>query len=166
MKKLFIIAMCLVSLGLASCNKEKANEQFIGNYAGAISGDVVVEIAMPGVQADPVSLGNQSMDVVLQLTAGENDDEVIANYELEGEVFSLKGVCNGTHVDFDPFQESMTIEGEEMDFLLNLQGDLVGNNLNVTGDVKAEGSIVVDEQIPFPVPVVISSTMTGALVKQ
>lgn len=162
MKKLFIIAMCLVSLGLASCNKEKENEKFIGNYAGTISGDVVMTTPL---MEEPFVLEDQGFDVSLLLTAGGQDDEVVASVDLDGEIFSVKGLCNGTHVDFDPFSQNVAVEGQDMNFLVNLKGDLNGNNLDVAGNVKAEGSITL-EDFPIPIPVVVTADMTGTLIKQ
>lgn len=169
MKKLFIIAMCLVSLGLASCNKEKANEQFIGNYEGTLMGETLVSFNIPGMPAqEPMSLGEMELPVTIQMVAGDKDNEVIASYIDEtGTAYSMKGIIDGNFVDFEPYTVTAPIEeyGSEMEVTLDLEGTLEGNNLNTVGKVTANGSINEPEIFPMPIPVVINVDVNGVLVK-
>lgn len=169
MKKLFIIAMCLVSLGLASCNKEKENEKFIGNYEGTLMGETLVSFNIPGMPAqEPMSLGEMELPVTIQMVAGDKDDEVIASYIDEtGTAYSMKGIIDGNFVDFEPYTVTAHIEeyGSEMEVTLDLEGTLEGNNLNTVGKVTANGSINEPEIFPMPIPVVINVDVNGVLVK-
>lgn len=170
MKKLFVIAMCLLSLGFASCHKDKdngnenTNEKFIGNYAGEIVINGTIEVTIFGeTQTQP--LDEQKTDIELKITAGNENDEVIANFEMEGQPVNIKGKCKNNHVDFEPVSKTIDYEGQQINCTFSMKGDLDGNTLNVNGNINATGTLT-DPQIPMPVPFVVKANMSGPLARQ
>lgn len=170
MKKLFIIAMCLLSLGFASCHKDKdngnenTNEKFIGNYAGEIVINGTIEVTIFGeTQTQP--LDEQKTDIELKITAGNENDEVIANFEMEGQPVNIKGKCKNNHVDFEPVSETIDYEGQQINCTFSMKGDLDGNTLNINGDINAKGTLT-DPEIPLPMPFVLKANMSGPLARQ
>ena len=170
MKRLFIIAMCLLSLGFASCNKdndnenENTNEKFIGNYAGEIAINGTIEATVLG-QTQTMPLDSLNADIELKITAGNEKDEVIASFEMEDQPVNIKGKCKNNHVDFDSVSQTLTYEGQEIDCTISMKGDLDGNTFNVNGDINATGTLTLP-QIPMPVPVVVKANMSGPLARQ
>lgn len=164
MKKLFIIAMCLVSLGFASCKKENSNANFIGNYRGNIQ---FVGTATMTVMGQTVQHPVQETidDFSLSLSAGSNGNEVLATVNIEESHYQVKGNCKGDAVEFEklPISEHIengtTVEGE-----LKMNGVLNGTNLVLTGTMTAHGTIV-DEELPMPMPASFTANMNGTLHK-
>ena len=170
MKRLFIIAMCLLSLGFASCHKDKdndnenTNEKFIGNYAGKIAINGTIETTVFG-QTQTMPLDSLNADIELKITAGNENDEVIANFEMENQPISVKGKCKNNHVDFDSVSKTIVYEGQDIDCTFSMKGDLDGNTLNVDGYINATGTLTLP-QIPMPMPVVVKANMSGPLARQ
>lgn len=154
--------MCLLSLGFTSCHKDdnkdngKANEKFIGNYAGSVTVTGQAEVTFMGM-TQTVPMDPQSAVLTFQLTAGDNDDQVIAKLDLDGQIFNTKGTCKDNEVTFDDVKETINLEETKIDFnLTNFKGNLDGNDLKLTGDIDAQGPIVVEEMS-------LDAKITGAL---
>lgn len=167
MKRLFIIAMCLLSLGFASCHKDKdnnnenSNEQFIGNFAGEIAINGTIETSVYG-QAQSMPL-DYKVDIELRITAGNENDEVIANFDMEDQPFSVKGKCKNNHVDFEPYKNNISYEGQQIDYTFNMKGDLDGDTFNVSGDFNATGNLAIEGT---PMAVVVKANLSGPLARQ
>lgn len=164
MKKLFIIAMCLVSLGFASCKKENSNANFIGNYRGNIQLVGTGTMTVMG-QAMQIPFQETIDDFSLSLSAGNNGNEVLATVNIEESHYQVKGNCKGDVVEFEKLalsgldEDGTIAEGE-----IKMNGVLNGANLVLTGTLTAHGTVV-DEEYPMPMPVSLTANMNGTLHK-
>ena len=105
MKRTLFALVCVLAL-FASCNKEKPNERFIGNYKAAemnltatVHADQtsgLIESAIDG-QEVPVTFENVALNVV----AGEKKDQVVAYMTIEGDTYQFNGTCSGDVIDFE-----------------------------------------------------------------
>ena len=140
------------------------NDKFIGNYAGEIVINGTIEVTIFGeTQTQP--LDEQKTDIEMKITAGNENDEVIANFEMEGQPANIKGKCKNNHVDFEPVSETIAYEGQQINCTFIMRGNLDGNTLNVSGNINATGTLT-DPQIPMPVPFVVKANMSGPLARQ
>lgn len=135
---------------------ETENYKFVGNYAGSLEGEVSIEIM------GQTQVNNIEYDAQLELLAGENDDEVMANYIQDGTEYNVKGTCNGNTVTFEPITVTYSETGSDMEIEINLKGTINGNSLFIEGTAETQGEI----QIPMPVPFVMHININGTLDKQ
>ena len=159
MKRSFIIALCCFTVLLASCNKEKPNEKFIGDYEGSglINGTMTVlnynqefnDIAIP---------------MKINLAAGDDKDKVILTYineELD-ETYTTTGTITNNDVDFDPVEINTLIETYEVHATLDLAGTLTGTILTMSGAVTGGGTYT---DGGLSLPYTIEGNLTGNLNK-
>ena len=147
MKRTFLALVCVLAL-FASCNKEKPNEKFVGNYkaesmelkATLESSDQTVQSLVNG-QEIPVNFD----DVLLSITAGNKKDEVTAVMTVEGDNYTFKGTCSGDVIDFE--QTTLVIEKDEI---------IQGFNFSLSAVVDASAKLNSDGQLLY------SATFTGS----
>lgn len=159
MKKALAIILCIVAVCFASCNKENANQKFIGNYSGNMTAILTLSAIGQQMNTDPIEVPTE-----LQISAGNSGDKVVALFTIEEETRTLTGTANDNVVDFDPLVIDAVVEGLEVSMTIDLDGILDGTSLNVTGNINGSGTIV-DEQLPMPMPFTASGTANGILNK-
>lgn len=160
MKKALAIVMCIVAVCFASCNKEKSKQKFIGNYRGELNGSVVMTIPVIG----EIPFDSLTMDLSMEISAGNADNKVVAKCPLNDEVYTINGTTKNNVVSFEPLVIKRSEEGAEANVSIDLTGTLDGNKLNVNGKISGQGTAV-DEMFPTPVNVTISGILTGTLNK-
>lgn len=158
MKKLFIIAMCILSIGFVSCKKENAavapaNERFVGVYEGQARLEGNVNLSFLGQQfineIDSISV------VTCKIVAGEKDNEVIATIA----DFTQKGVCTENHIEF----EQAAFEGLPIPCIQTMAADLNEGALILKSEIKGDDDYQ-EEGITIHCSVLIK--MEGELAKQ
>lgn len=165
MKKALAIILCIVAVCFASCNKEKPNQKFIGNYQGKVTGNITIKGQIPGMEPQEMPFDSLEMDLAMSITAGNKDDKVVANCTIMEETHTLNGTVNGDAVDFDPLTISRDIEGSHANITIDLSGNKVNEStLNIAGNITGDGTAVID-LIPIPIPVTFNGTINGTLNK-
>ncbi len=160
MKKALAIILCVVAVCFASCNKEKPNQKFVGNYQGDVTANFTITALGQVLPMDPVE-----MPMTMNITAGTNDDEIVAICTIQEETRTLNGTVNGDAVDFSPLVINEDIEGSQVNITIDLDGNKVNENtLNVGGSISGDGNIITDD-IPMPIPVTMTGTASGVLNK-
>jgi len=133
--------VCLLAV-FASCNKEKPNEKFVGNYKAEsmeLKATLHTTAQLGGLEN---MINGQEMpvafeDVALNVTAGSKKDEVTAVMTVEGDNYTFKGKCNGDVIDFE--QTTLIIKKDE-----SSQGFKVDINAKVDASAKldSEGKLL------------------------
>ena len=139
---------------------ETENYKFVGHYAGTLIGDPTIEI-----MGQAQEMGSIEYDAELEILFGENDDEVVAYYVLDGNEYQAKGSCSGNNVDFEPITVEYEELGNNMSIDINLSGVIEGSNLHITGNAEGEGEIVIPE-LPMPIPCIMHINFDGVMEKQ
>ena len=155
MKKALLAMVCVLAM-FASCNKEKPNEKFIGNYKAddmELKATLHTTAQLGGLenminnQEFPVSFDN----VALNVAAGDKKNEVSAVMTIEGDNYSFEGTCNGDVIDFDMtviniHKSDFAVPGSQFDIeatieasaKLNSEGQLLySGTFTGTGTIKA-----------------------------
>lgn len=150
MKRTFLALVCVLAL-FASCNKEKPNEKFVGNYKAddmELKATISTTATLPGGienmfngQELPVSFD----DVALNVTAGNKKDEVTAVMTIEGDNYTFKGTCNGDVIDFE--QTAIHIIASDV--------AVAGSNFDINATIDASAKLNSDGQLLY------SGTFTG-----
>lgn len=96
------------------------------------------------------------------MTATDQESQVSISLTYDGVTYSTFGTINGTHIDFDPFDVDVEIEGSAVTGTIDLEGDKTSNVLIVTGTIEGQGTVTI-EDIPFPVPVTMSGIVNGEM---
>lgn len=143
---------------------ETENYKFVGNYAGSLTAHVSAEAEIMG-QQQQVDLGDMEYDTNLELLAGENDNEVMAHYDLEGTEYTVKGICQGNEVTFDPIHVTYSEGANNMEIDINLTGTIDGITLHISGNAETEGEIEMPG-FPMPIPCTMHININGTLDKQ
>ena len=161
MKKALAIILCAVAVCFASCNKEpeeKPNQRFVGNYSGDVTANFNISALGQAVPMEPVE-----MPMTMSITAGSNDNEIVAICTIQEEARTLTGTVNGDAVDFSPLVINENIEGSQVNITIDLDGNKVSENtLNVAGNMSGEGTLLVEG---YPIPVTMTGTASGVLNK-
>lgn len=150
MKRTLLALVCVLAL-FASCNKEKPNEKFIGNYEAdnmELKATISTTATLPGGienmfngQELPVSFD----DVDLIVTAGSKKNEVTAVMTIEDDSYTFNGTCSGDVIDF----EQTTIH------ILASDVAVVGSNFDITAVIDASAKLNSEGQLLY------SGTFTG-----
>ena len=159
MKKALAIALCVLAVCFASCNKEKPNQQFVGNYHGNVTANLTIAALNTTMPMEPTD-----MEMTMNITAGAKDDEIVAVCTIQEETRTLNGIVSGNDVDFDPLIINENVEGSQINITIDLNGTLAGTVLNVNGTITGSGTIIYDD-FSTPIPVTLTGTASGALNK-
>lgn len=135
------------------------NAFFVGNYQGvAFVEGTVASTSVP--YSYPIS--TDVMPVSAIISAGEQADQVVIELNYDGIVYSTTGIIEGNHVDFEPFDINLVIDGSSYNGTLDLEGEKTADVLDVTGAVEASGNAYV-EGFPVSIPVILSGTVHGEM---
>ena len=159
MKKALAIILCVVAVCFASCNKEKPNQKFIGNYNGDVTAEYKLSALGYDLDGDPLET-----NLTMVISAGQKDDQVVAICTIEDESRTVNGTVTDNFVDFDPLVINEDIEGSQVNITVDLNGTLNDNVMNVTGTLAGSGTIIYEE-FPTPIPFTMTGTVNGALNK-
>lgn len=161
MKKALAIILCVVAVCFASCNKEpeeKPNQRFIGNYQGNVTIDFTISALGQVLPMEPVET-----PMAMNITAGSNDNEIVAICTIQEEARTLNGTVNGDAVDFSPIDINENIEGSQVNITIDLDGNKVNENtLNISGSLSGDGNYNADG---LSIPVTMTGTASGVLNK-
>lgn len=157
MKKALAIVLCVLAVCFASCNKEKPNQKFVGNYNGEMIADITISALGQSMPIDSVA-----MPLNMEITAGNKNDEVVAICTIEEEECTFNGIVNGDNVDFDKTTISKEVEGSLVDLTIDLNGTLAGAILNVNASLEGSGNVVMEG---YQIPVTLTGKAYGALNK-
>ena len=148
MKRTMLTIVCLLAL-FASCNKEKTNEKFVGNYA-ADKMEISGKITIPVMGEQDISFSLQG--VFLEIKAGNKRNEVLGYMKFsqdgENKEYEMKGTCTDKVIDFEETTVQLkNISGTDADLTLKVSG--VGNlnesssftELIYTGTFTGSGSV-------------------------
>lgn len=144
MKRTFLALLCVLAL-FASCNKEKTNEKFVGNYF-ADKMEISGKINSPQMGEQDISFPMQ--DVFLEIKAGNKRNEVLGymkfSQDSENKEYEMKGTCTDKVIDF----EETTVQ------LKNI------SNLGVDLTLKVDGVCNLNESSSFT-ELIYNGTFTG-----
>lgn len=146
MKKALLAMVCLLAV-FASCNKEKPNEKFIGNYkADNMELKATLKTTDPTAQQliDGQELPVAFDDVLLSISAGDKKDKVAAVLTVEGDNYTFNGTCSGDVIDFE--QTTLVIEKD---------GGAQGFKFKINAVVDASAKLNSEGQLLY------SGTFTG-----
>ena len=169
MKKLFIIAMCLLSLGISSCKKDSKNDDnsIAGTYKGAIKGTPTVQALDPITQQPlplPFEVPEINQNVELLLEAGATDIDYKATIKSDFFTFSADCTSDGKDIFFAPFQADVNYNGIQIKPWITPSGKIDGNNINFTCDILYSGEMNLDI-LPMPILLNLEASLTGTLTK-
>ena len=128
---------------------EKPNAKFVGHYDGdaLINGTYDINVT----NMDPIHdvMTNQPFPTILDIEAGEENDEVIATVTINDQTDKVVGTVNGYKVTFEAINETYTMHynynGMDIPIVLNMTynitGTLNGNQLELEGNCKGNGDI-------------------------
>ena len=147
------------------CN-EKPNAKFVGHYEGVAlaTGKMEAEITGIGVQPIQDEFTDREVPVILDLTEGENINEVVGTCKMNDREMTCKGTVDGNKLVFEAVNDVITFEynmgpmtinpeinvtytivGTLVESQFDLEGTCTGNgNLNygfVNGTIKLESSV-------------------------
>jgi hypothetical protein len=166
MKKALLVIMCCVALVFCSCNKEEANEKFVGTFSGKTTATATVIF--------PQLSMSETMDEEFYLTmviaAGEESDQVIATCSFEDEAFTLNGTVDGDNVDFETISTNIneSVDGMsiQVSTSIDLNGTLISNGLSLNGTIEGDGSVSTPVSgVSISSPITIEGTIAGNLAK-
>lgn len=140
---------------------EKPNAKFVGHYEGdaLFNGTYDLESSLTGHMHD--SLVDHPFPTILDIVAGEENDEVKATVTINGQNNSVKGTVNGYKVTFEainsvynmtyqsftlPINMTYTITGTLNEEMLDLEGACNGHGdiyipPFITGSIDMEGTV-------------------------
>lgn len=139
---------------------EKPNAKFVGHYEGdaLFNGTYNIDITTMDPMHD--TLTDQPFPSILDIVAGEENDEVIATVTINEHTNTVKGTVNGNKVVFEainsvydmtyqgftvPINMTYTITGTLNEGMLDLEGTCSGhgdiNMLIFNGSIEMEGTI-------------------------
>ncbi len=139
MKKALLAMVCVLAM-FASCNKEKPNEKFIGNYkADNMELKATIRTSDPAAQQliDGHELPVAFDDVLLSITAGDKKDKVAAVLTVEGDNYTFNGTCNGDVIDFE--QTTLVIEKNDANQGFKFQINAV---VDASAKLNSEGQLL------------------------
>ena len=164
MKKAFVILLCVMAFSLASCNKEKPNEKFVGTYIGVPTATGTVSL-----NGEPFpEFENQELpQLTMIIAAGDKKDQVTATCLMDDQTQVVNGIVDETTVDFDPTTLKFKIGdlGDlELEATVDLNAMLSNANLVLAGTAVSEGEI--EMPIIGALPYKAEATISGTLLKQ
>ena len=166
MKKHLIIALCCLAALFTTCNKEKPNEKFIGDWYGDGVANITLTLTLPNGSSYNQELNNITVPMSINLAAGESKDQVIFTYTNEEvhETYTTKGTVKNSEVDFDPINVNMSIQGSTVTATLDLKGILSSNEdeLALNGSVSGQGNYA---EGGLSIPYNATGTMTANLLR-
>lgn len=165
MKKLFIIAMCLLSLGISSCKKDSNNDNIAGTYKGAIKGTPTVQAVDPTTQQPlPLEAPEINQNIELLLEAGATAIDYKATIKSDFFTFSTDCSSDGKDIFFTPFQAEVNYNGIQIKPWISPSGKIDGNNINFTCDILYSGEVNLGI-LPMPILLNLEASLTGTLTK-
>lgn len=130
MKKYLILFLSIIALTVSSCSKpDPENMQFLGNYSGKLVSRTTITIY--NENESDVS----DMNLTMNLTAGSQDNQIVANCVAYGQNFTMTGTITDNKIVFAP----ATIDVSLSDFIsINLPiVNTLDASVNVTFNYNA-----------------------------
>lgn len=126
---------------------EKPNAKFVGHYEGdaLVNGTYTIEITTMDPMHD--TLTDQPFPTILDIVAGEDNDEVIATVTINEQTNTVKGTADGNKVVFEAINDTYTMHQDyngidipiTLDMTYNIIGTLNEGMLDLEGTCKGSG---------------------------
>lgn len=128
---------------------EKPNAKFVGHYEGDILISGAADVVISNMDPMHEDLENQPFPTIVDIAAGDNNDEVTATITINGQPNTVKGTVNGDKVVFeavnDTFTYNYSYQGFNIPIPLNMtytiNGTLNGEKLDLDGVCNGNGEI-------------------------
>ena len=130
------------------CN-EKPNAKFVGHYEGDILISGTADVVITNMEPMHEDLENQPFTTVVDIAAGDNNDEVTATITINGQSNTVKGTVNGDKVVFEAVNDTFTYTYQYQAFSIpiplnmtyTINGTLNGEKLDLDGVCNGNGEI-------------------------
>ena len=119
---------------------EKPNSKFIGHYEGDIlvTGSVTANMGGEDIHEN---LENEPFATIVDITAGEGINDVVAAITISGETNEVNGTVNGNRIVFEAIDDTFTFNYPYQGFSIpipidmnyTINGTLNGNKLDIDG---------------------------------
>ena len=131
--------------------EEKPNTKFLGHYEGnaLATGSFEAEFTGMGMQPIQDEFTDREVPVILDLTEGENMNEVIGTCKMNDREMTCKGTVDGNKLVFEAVNDIITFEYDlgvmainpEINVTYTIIGTLVENQLNLEGTCTGNGDL-------------------------
>jgi hypothetical protein len=153
----FLTIIAVIAVMFSGCKKDSADapvtdarDQYVGSYTETLNGTMTVTV-MGVPQSTPINT-NGTFTIVKGSAANR-----IVRIDIDSS--RTEATISGTHVQFDPIQETYTENGMTMTITSDVSGTLSGNVLNYT--ITMSGSAVL-QGMTFP----LTGSINGVATKQ
>ena len=119
---------------------EKPNAKFVGHYEGNALFTGTATSTVPGYEN--MSFDNEELPAVVDMTAGDNVNEVVATFLINEQTNTVKGTVDGNKVSFEAITSTYTIVFFPLDMTYNIVGTLNDGQLDLEGDCHGTGSFM------------------------
>ena len=151
---------------------EKPNAKFLGHYEGNALATGMMEAEITGIGVQPVHDGftDREVPVILDLTGGENMNEVVGTCKINDREMTCKGTVDGNKLVFEAVNDVFTFEynmglitiNPEINVTYTIVGTLVESQLNLEGTCTGNGDL---NYGLFSGTIKLESTVGGSLNK-
>lgn len=152
-----------------TCN-EKPNAKFVGHYEGDALISGTYDINMTNMDPMHEDFEDQPFVTVLDIAAGDNNNEVLATVTINDQTNTVKGTVDGNKVSFEAINDTYTMHSNyngmnidiPLDMTYNIIGTLNEGMLDLEGDCKGNGDISL---FFFTGTIEMEGTVGGSLTK-
>ncbi|MCR5014039.1 MAG: hypothetical protein K6A28_04615, partial [Bacteroidales bacterium] len=163
--------LCCLAVAFTSCKPdpeepaEAANKKFIGAYDGTLVLNGTANATLP-MEPYNMEIPLDSLCFVLsaEIEAGDTDESVTVTFVIDNEGYESHGTITNTQIIFEPISYHYTEEGNDFTVNLNLEGNLEGTTVKLSGPYDGTGTINMPD-FPIAVPLTVTGTIDGELVK-
>ena len=128
---------------------EKPNKKFVGHYEGDILITGSYEASFTNMDPIVGDLDNTPLPAVVDITAGDDMNEISAAITINGQSNSVKGTVEGNKVIFEAINDTFTYNYQYQSFTIpipltmtySINGLLNGEQLDLDGDCDGNGEI-------------------------
>ena len=131
--------------------EEKPNAKFLGHYEGVALATGSIEAEFTGIGMQPIQdeFTDREVPVILDLTEGENMNEVIGTCKMNDREMTCKGTVDGNKLVFEAVNDVITFEYDmgvmtinpEINVTYTIIGTLVESQLNLEGSCSGNGDL-------------------------
>ena len=131
--------------------EEKPNAKFLGHYEGVALATGSIEAEFTGIGMQPIQdeFTDREVPVILDLTEGENMNEVIGTCKMNDREMTCKGTVDGNKLVFEAVNDVITFEYDmgvmtinpEINVTYTIVGTLVESQLNLEGSCSGNGDL-------------------------
>ena len=153
------------------CN-EKPSAKFIGHYEGNALATGSMEVEITGMGMEPIQdvFTDREVPVILDITAGDNMNEVVATCIIDERTMTTKGNVEGDKVTFETINDVITFDYDtgimtinpQINVTYNIVGTLSEGQLMLDGNCTGNGDM---NYVIFSGTITLEATVGGSLNK-